>query len=76
MLPTLTKLQRRACKIIQGNEYYDMETAKSSLNILSFEKSVFLNKVNIMFKVANSSVPQYICDLFQRRSKIALHTYL
>ena len=67
----ITKLQRRACKIILGNEYYDFKTAKSSFNMLSFEQSVFLNKAKIMFKVANSLVPQYICDLFQRRSEIA-----
>ena len=70
----ITKLQRRACKIILGNEYHDFKTAKSSLNMLSFEQSVFLNKAKIMFKVANSLVPQYICDLFQRRSEIAPHT--
>ena len=29
-----------------------------------------------MFKVANSLVPQYICDLFQRRSEIAPHMSL
>ena len=49
---------------------------KSALNMLSFEQSVFLNKAKIMFKVANSLVPQYICDLFQRRSEIAPHTSL
>ena len=70
----ITKLQRRACKIIFGNDFYDFETAKLSLNMLSFEQRVFLNKAKIMFKVANSLVPQYICDLFQRRSEIAPHT--
>ena len=45
----ITKLQRRACKIILGNEYYDLVTAKTSLNMLSFEQSVFLNKAKIMF---------------------------
>ena len=72
----ITKLQRRACKIILGNEYYDFETEKSSLNMLSFERCVFLNKAKIMFKVTNSIVSQYICDLFQRRPEIAPHTFL
>ena len=40
----ITRLQRRACKIILGNEYIDFESANSSLKILSFEQSVFLNK--------------------------------
>ena len=67
----ITNLQRQARKIILGNEYYDFETMNSSLNMLSFEQSVFLNKAKIIFKVANSLVPKYICDLFQRRSEIA-----
>ena len=69
----ITKLHRRACKFILGNEYYDFETAKSSLNMRSFEQSVFLNKAKIMFKVANSLVPPYICGLLQRKSEIASH---
>ena len=40
----ITMLQKRACKIILGNEYTDFESAKSILNIQSFEQSMFLNK--------------------------------
>ena len=72
----ITRLQQRACKIILGNEYIDFESAKSSLKILSFEQSVFLNKAKVMFKVANGLVPQYISDMFKRRSKIAQNTSL
>ena len=72
----ITRLQRRACKIILGNEYIDFESAKSSLKILSFEQSVFLNKAKVMFKVANGLVPQYISDKFKRRSEIAQNTSL
>ena len=36
----------------------------------------FLNKAKIMFKVANGLVPQYISDLFNRRSEIAIGTSL
>ena len=42
----ITRLQRRACKVILGNEYIDFESAKSSLKIHSFQQSVFLNKAN------------------------------
>ena len=72
----ITRLQRRACKIILGNEYIDLESAKSSLKILSFAHSVFLNKAKVMFKVANGLVPQYISDMFKRRSEIAQNTSL
>ena len=72
----ITRLQRRACKLILGNEYIDFESAKSSLKILSFEQSVFLNKAKVMFKVANGLVPQYISDMFKRRSEIAQNTSL
>ena len=72
----ITRLQRRACKIILGNEYIDFESAKSSLKILSFEQNVFLNKAKVMFKVVNGLVPQYISDMFKRRSEIAQKTSL
>ena len=38
------KLQRRACKIILGNECLSLEEACNHLNMLSFEESVFLAK--------------------------------
>ena len=71
-LSRVTKFQKRAFKIILGNEYLDFENAKMRLNILSFEQSV----AKIMFKVANSLIPQYICDLFQRRLDNSLHASL
>ena len=72
----ITKLQKRAFKIILGGEYIDFETAKSSLHILSFEQNVFFNKAKNMLKVANNLIPQYICDLFQRRSDSVLNASL
>ena len=64
----ITKLQKRACNIILGNGYTDFEGAKSVLNVLSFEESLFLNKAKIMYKIAKNIIPPYICDLFHRRS--------
>ena len=29
---------------------------------------MFLNKAEIMYKMANNIIPPYVCDLFQRRS--------
>ena len=37
----ITKLQRRACKIILGRDCTDLQEARNRLNILSFDKSVF-----------------------------------
>ena len=48
----ITKLQKCACKIILGNGYTYFEGAKSVLNVLSFEESLFLNKAKIMYKIA------------------------
>ena len=60
----LTKLQRRACKIILENEHEDLDRAQKILNILSFGQNVSVNKAKTMYKVANSLLPQYIIDLF------------
>ena len=35
----INRLQKRACKLILGNEYDDFESAKSTLKLLSFEQS-------------------------------------
>ena len=72
----INRLQKRACMLILGNEYDDFESAKLTLKLLSFEQSVFLSKDKIMYKVANGLVPQYICDLFSRRSEVAHGTSL
>ena len=69
-------LQKRACKIILGNGYTHFEGAKSVLNVLSFEESLFLNKAKIMYKIAKNIIPPYICDLFQRRSDSIMNTTL
>ena len=46
------------------------------LNVQSFEESLFLNKANIMYRIANNLVPTYVCDLFQRRSDSIINTTL
>ncbi|MCG7869794.1 MAG: hypothetical protein JAY74_25915 [Candidatus Thiodiazotropha taylori] len=64
----ITKLQRRACKLILRNEYLTLEEARDRLKILSFTESVFLQKAKVMYKVANNIAPEYLTDLFQMRS--------
>ena len=38
----ITKLHRRACKLILRNEYSNLEGAQDRINMLSFSESVFL----------------------------------
>ena len=64
----MTKLQRRACKLILGDEYTHLDEARDNLKILSFDEIVFLNKAKIMYKVANNIAPSYLINLFQMRS--------
>ena len=64
----MTKLQRRACILILGDEYTHLDEARDKLRILSFDEIVFLNKAKIMYKVANNIAPSYLINLFQMRS--------
>ena len=43
----VTKLQRRACKMILGHEYNDLNGALEKLDMLSFDQSIFLSKNNV-----------------------------
>ena len=64
----MTKLQRRACKLILRSEYRHLDEACDHLKILSFNESVFLNKAKMMYKIANSIAPSYLINLFQIRN--------
>ena len=64
----MTKLQRRACKLILGSEYSHLDEACNHLRILSFNESVFLNKAKMMYKIANNIAPSYVINLFQMRN--------
>ena len=64
----VTKLQRRACKLILMSEYTHLEESCDRLKILSFDEIVFLNKAKIMYKIANNIAPMYLINLFQRRN--------
>ena len=63
----ITKLQRRACKLILSQDYTDIQEALKRLNILSFDQSSFLNKAKLMYKVYNNIAPVYLQELFQMR---------
>ena len=50
----ISKLQRRACKLILAQDYTDIQEALERLNILSFDQIIFLNKAKLMYKVYNN----------------------
>ena len=52
----ISKLQRRACKLILAQEYTDIKEALERLNILSFDQIIFLNKAKLMYKVYNQFI--------------------
>ena len=66
----INKLQRRACKLILGEEYTSLEEARNRLKILSFDESVFLQNAKTMYKIANNIT----IDLFQIRNTNANDT--
>ena len=55
----ISKLQRRACKLILAQDYTDIQEALERLNILSFDQIFFLNKTKLMYKVYNNLAPVY-----------------
>ena len=63
----ISKLQRRACKLILAQDYTDIQEALERLNILSFDQIIFLNKAKLMYKVHNNLAPVYLHELFQMR---------
>ena len=63
----ITKLQRRACKLIVRNEYSNLEEALNRINIMSFSERVFLQKAKVMYKVPNNIAPEYLTNLFKMR---------
>ena len=63
----ITKLQRRACKLILGNEYNGICEAFERLKFLSFDQSVFLSKAKIMYKIRNNLAPSYLTEMFYMR---------
>ena len=63
----IEKLQRRACKLILGNDHTTLDAARKKLRILSFEETVFIHKAKVMYKIANNAAPIYLIELFQMR---------
>lgn len=66
-LQKISKLQRRACKLILSHDYANIQEALERLNMLSFDQIIFLNKAKLMFKIYNNLAPVYLHELFQMR---------
>ena len=64
----INKLQRRACELILKHEYISLEEACNRPQMLSFSKSIFLHKAELMYKVANKIAPEYLKDLLQMQN--------
>ena len=63
----IVKLQKRACKIILGQDYIDFETSMHVINAEEFKYRVEFNKSVFMYKVNSNDVPNYICDMYKRQ---------
>ena len=63
----ITRLQRRACKLILGHEYNGLPEALEKLKMLSFDQSIFLSKAKIMYKIHNNLAPSYLNEMFLMR---------
>ena len=63
----ITKLQRRSCKLILGQEYNGLIEALERLNMLSFDQSIFLSKAKLMYKIQNNLAPAYLNEMFLMR---------
>ena len=63
----ITKLQRRSCKLILGQEYNGLIEALERLNMLSFDQSIFLSKAKLIYKIQNNLAPAYLNEMFLMR---------
>ena len=65
-------MQKRACRIILGREYLNFQSSVETLKIQPFEQRVTFNQAIFMFKVVNNLLPEYICEMFEK--KISSHS--
>ena len=61
----LIRLQRRACHVILGEQYTNLNEALLSINVLSIEQRILLQKAKFMYRVFQNVTPSYIQNMFQ-----------
>ena len=65
-LKKLSSLHRRAVKLILRESPLTTNQKLHSLGLLSLEKHLLFNKIILMYKTWNSTLPKPICDLFTK----------
>ncbi|WAR23462.1 hypothetical protein MAR_037131 [Mya arenaria] len=63
-IQVLVRLQRRACRIILGEQYTTLSEALNIINSLNIEQRVSLHKAKFMYRVSQNAVPSYILNMF------------
>ncbi|WAR25156.1 hypothetical protein MAR_010860, partial [Mya arenaria] len=63
-IQVLVRLQRRACRIILGEQYTTLSEALNIINSLNIEQRVSLHKAKFMYRVSQNAVPSYIQNMF------------
>lgn len=63
----LMRLQRRACKIMLGQDYVSLKDSMVKINAMTFDQRVLFQKAIAMYKIFNKAFPSYITDNFQLR---------
>ena len=62
-------LQKRACKIIFGQDYVSVSDSLEKMSSLSIFDKVILHKAKFMYKVSKGLVPSYISNMFEKEEK-------
>lgn len=68
-LQKLFILQKRACKLIFGQNYVSIEDSLEKINALDIADKIILQKAKFMYKVSKGQVPNYIDTMFVRDLK-------
>ena len=72
-IQVILRLQRRACRIILGEQYTSLNEALKLINSLNIEKRISLQKAKFMYQVSNKTVPTYIQNMFTTNSEHPSH---
>ena len=63
-IQVLLRLQRRACRIILGEQYTTLNDALKLINSLNIENRISLQRAKFMYRVSKNTVPSYIQNMF------------
>ena len=63
-IQVLVRLQRRACRIILGEQYTTLNEALDKINSLNIKHRISLQKAKFMYRVSQNAVPSYIQTMF------------